>query len=130
MATTWSARLALAEDHLGLALAERAVVVDAGEVEIFERQVAQPLERGAGRQTTGRDLGEQGLELRGFHATWATGSRYSRKIDSASATDSIWKSRWRSSLAPCSPFVYQPRCLRNSITVLRVSPWSRSASRA
>ena len=33
---------------------------------------------------------------------------------SASAMDSIWNSRWRRSLAPCRPLVYQPRCLRNS----------------
>ena len=106
------------------------MVIDPREGEIFERKMAQPLERRVRSQASGRDLGEQGLELLGSHATWATGSRYSRKIASASAIDSIWKSRWRRSLAPCSPLVYQPRCLRNSITVLRVSPWSRSASRA
>ena len=64
--------------------------------EIFEREMAQPLERRTGRETPGGDVGEQGLELLGSHATAATGSRYSRKIASASAIDSIWKSRWRS----------------------------------
>src|SRR6266568_4834300 len=32
--------------------------------------------------------------------------------------------------APATPFVYQPKCLRNSSAVLRVSPWSVSARRA
>src|SRR5258708_5013207 len=40
------------------------------------------------------------------------------------------KSRWRSSDAPGSPFVYQPKCFRNSRAVFRVSPCSRSARRA
>ena len=84
-------------------LAQGAVVIDAGEGEIFEGKVPQPLERRRWGQAPGRDVGEQGLELLGSHATWATGSRYSRKIASASAIDSIWKSRWRSSLAPCRP---------------------------
>ena len=123
-------RLAFAEDHFRVPLAQGAVVVDAGEGEVFEGQMTQPVQRRVGSQASGGDFGEEGAELLGVHATWATGSRYSRKIASASATDSIWKSRWRRSLAPCSPLVYQPRCLRNSITVLRVSPWSRSASRA
>ena len=64
--------------------------------EIFEGEVPQPLERRLGGEAPGGDVGEQGLELLGSHATWATGSRYSRKIASASAIDSIWKSRWRS----------------------------------
>jgi hypothetical protein len=51
--------------------------------------VPQTIERGAGRETAGGDVGEKGLELLGFHATAATGSRYSRKIASASAIDSI-----------------------------------------
>src|SRR5688500_4656546 len=79
--------LALAEDHLRLPLPERAVVVYPREGEIFERKMAQPLERRIRCQASGRDLGEHGLELLGSHATWATGSRYSRKIASASATD-------------------------------------------
>jgi hypothetical protein len=49
----------------------------------------QPLECRSGCEAPGSDLGEQDLELLGGHATWATGSRYSRKIASASAMDSI-----------------------------------------
>jgi hypothetical protein len=51
--------------------------------------VPQPVERVGGREPAARDLGEESLELGGSHATWATGSRYSRKIASASAIDSI-----------------------------------------
>ena len=51
------------------------MVVDAGEREIFEGEVAQPLERRAGRQAAGGDIGQQGFELLGSHATAATGSR-------------------------------------------------------
>jgi hypothetical protein len=51
--------------------------------------MAQAVERRTGGETSGGDVGEQGLELLGFHATAATGSRYSRKIASASAIDSI-----------------------------------------
>ncbi len=81
--------LALAEDNLGVALAQRAVVIDPCERQIFEREVSQPLECRCRRNTTGGNVREQGLELLGGHATWATGSRYSRKIASASAMDSI-----------------------------------------
>jgi hypothetical protein len=55
--------------------------------------MAQALESRVGSQSAGRDIGEQSFELLDSHATWATGSRYSRKIASASATDSIWKRR-------------------------------------
>ncbi len=51
------------------------MVIDPGEGEIFEGEMAQPVERRRGRQASGRDFGEQALELLGFHATWATGSR-------------------------------------------------------
>src|SRR5689334_24813211 len=44
--------------------------------------------------------------------------------------DSIWNSRSRRLPAPGTPFVYQPKCLRNSSAVLRVSPWSARARRA
>jgi hypothetical protein len=70
-------------------LAEGPVVVDAGKREVFERQLTQPVQRSVRSQATGRHFGEEGAELLGVHATWATGSRYSRKIASASATDSI-----------------------------------------
>ena len=65
------------------------MVVDAGEREIFIGKVAKAIHRRAWSKTSGRDVGEQGFELLGFHATAATGSRYSRKIASASAIDSI-----------------------------------------
>src|SRR6267154_1889791 len=40
------------------------------------------------------------------------------------------KRRCRSSEAPGRPFVYQPKCFRNSRAVFRVSACSRSARRA
>src|SRR5262249_46506652 len=83
-------RFALAEHHLRLPLAQGAVMVDAGEREVLEGEMPQTIERGVGRETAGGDVGQQGLELLGSHATAATGSRYSRKIASASAIDSIW----------------------------------------
>jgi hypothetical protein len=64
-------------------------MVDPRERQIFEREVSQPLERCSRGEAAGGHLGEQDLELLGGHATWATGSRYSRKIASASAIDSI-----------------------------------------
>ena len=75
-------------------------MIDPGELEVFEREVSQPLERCPRGNATGGDIGEQALELLGGHATWATGSRYSRKIASASAIDSIWKRRCRRALDP------------------------------
>ena len=48
--------LALAEDHLGHAAAERAMLVDLGEAEILEGQMAQALERRGGAKPAGRDL--------------------------------------------------------------------------
>src|SRR3989442_3898302 len=56
--------------------------------------------------------------------------RYSLKMTSASSIDWMAKRRWRSSDAPGNPFVYQPRFLRNSMAVVRESPWNRSAYRA
>jgi hypothetical protein len=79
----------LAEDHLGMALAQRAMVIDPGEGEVFEGEVTQPVERHRGSESARGHVGEQVLELLGRHATWATGSRYSRKIASASPIDSI-----------------------------------------
>ena len=64
-------------------------MVDPGELEVFEGKVPQPLQRRLGGQAPRGDVGEQALELLGCHATWATGSRYSRKMASASAIDSI-----------------------------------------
>jgi hypothetical protein len=83
-----------------MALAQRSVMIDPGKLQIFEGEVAEPVERCPGGNTSGGDLGEQNLELLGCHATWATGSRYSRKIVSASAIDSIWKRRCRRALEP------------------------------
>jgi hypothetical protein len=65
----------LAEDDLRLPLPEGAVVIDAREREIFVRKVTQPGQRGVGRQTSRSYVRQQCLELRGFHATAATGSR-------------------------------------------------------
>src|SRR4051812_11932964 len=85
--------LALAEDHLGLPLPQGTMVIDAGEGEIFEGKVTQSVERRLGCDAAGGHVGEQSFELLGCHATWAIGSRYSRKIASASPIDSIWKRR-------------------------------------
>jgi len=114
--------LALTENNLGLTLAELAVVVDPGKGEIFKGKVPQLLERRGWGNSAGGNLGKESFDLVGGHATWATGSRYSRKIASASPIDSIWKRRCLRALDPCRPRVYQPRCLRNSMTVRRVSP--------
>jgi hypothetical protein len=56
-------------------LPEGAVVIDAREREIFERKVTQPGHRRVGRQTSSSYVGQQSLEVRGLHATAATGSR-------------------------------------------------------
>ena len=64
-------------------------MIDPREWQIFEGEVSQPVECCSRSEATGSDIGEQDLELLGGHATWATGSRYSRKIASASAIDSI-----------------------------------------
>ena len=65
------------------------MMVDSGEGKVFERKLPQASERRAGGQATRGHLVEQARELLGSHATWATGSRYSRKIISASPIDSI-----------------------------------------
>ena len=51
------------------------MVVDAREWKIFEGEVTQPCYRLTGGKPPGGDVGEQGLELLGSHATAATGSR-------------------------------------------------------
>ena len=69
------------------------MMVDPGERQIFVGEVSQALERSVRSQATGSHFGEQALELLWVHATWASGSRYSRKIAWASPIDSIWKRR-------------------------------------
>ncbi len=51
-------------------------MINAGEWKLFEWKVAQAVERRVGGEAAGGNVGEQGLELLGSHATWATGSRY------------------------------------------------------
>src|SRR3989442_9174082 len=103
-------RLAGAEDDLGVALRDGAEVVDLGEWQLLDQppQLVQPHAA----------------------ASTAASSRYAAKIASASCIDSIWNSRSRSSAAPGTPFVYQPKCLRNSSAVRREAPLSRSATPA
>ena len=72
-----------------MALPQSPMVIYAGKGNVFEGEMSQPLERGAGGQPSRSNLGEKSFQLLGGHATWATGSRYSRKIASASAMDSI-----------------------------------------
>src|SRR3954466_8834267 len=67
--------LALAEDHLGLALAQGAMMIQPGERDVFEGKMAQPLNCGARSHPARSYLGEESFELLGSHATWATGSR-------------------------------------------------------
>jgi hypothetical protein len=52
-----------------MTLPQAPVVVDAGEVEIFEREVPQPAYGALGRETTCSDFLEQLLQLGGGHAT-------------------------------------------------------------
>ena len=56
-------RLALGEDHFGHAVAQRAMMIHLGEPEVFERHVAEPLERAIGVHFTGAHLIEQHPEL-------------------------------------------------------------------
>lgn len=77
-----------AEHDLGMALPQRPMVIDGGKRKALGRKMAQSIEGGRRRQSAGRDIGEEPLELVARHATRATGSRYSKKIASASATDS------------------------------------------
>ena len=65
------------------------MVIDSGERDVFEGKVPESLERRPGGRAPRGYIGEQGFELLGGHATWAYGSRYSRKIVSASPIDSI-----------------------------------------
>ena len=44
-------------------------MIDAGEWEVFVREVPQFLERGLGRDPAGGDIGEKGFNLLGGHAT-------------------------------------------------------------
>src|SRR4030095_16737665 len=109
---------------------ERPVVVQPGELELFGGKMDEPLEGVARRDRAGGDLRKERFQPRAVHAAWKAGSRYSVKIASASAMDSTWNRRSRRCAEAGSPLVYQPRCFRNSMTVWRESPWSRSASRA
>ncbi|HEY9014023.1 MAG TPA: hypothetical protein VIM84_03030, partial [Gemmatimonadales bacterium] len=63
------AGLALAEDDLGVALAQLAVMVDARECDVFEGKVPQLLQRGLRRQVAGGYVGKKFSELLGRHAT-------------------------------------------------------------
>ncbi len=58
---------AFAEDHFGHALAEGTVVVELGEAEVFEREVAEAGDGFVGGQLLGADLGEKGVEGGGVH---------------------------------------------------------------
>ena len=67
--------LAGAVDHLRPSLPERAMMVDGGEVELFERKVPQALEGSLGSEPAAGDLGEKACQLLRGHATWASGAR-------------------------------------------------------
>ena len=63
-------RLARAVHRLGATLAQRAVVVDAGEAEIGVRQAPQPCDRVVRRHRAGADVVEQTPEGRFVHVTY------------------------------------------------------------
>ena len=60
-------RFALAEDHLGHALAEGAVVVDLGEPQVFEGQVTEAIDGFVGRELAPANLIEQIFQCLGVH---------------------------------------------------------------
>jgi len=92
--------LSFAEHDFGVTLTQRAMMVQPGERQVFKGQLTQAVDRGARWDSAGGNLDQEGFELLGGHATWATGVRYSRKMAAASPIDSIWKRRCRSALDP------------------------------
>jgi hypothetical protein len=52
-----------------MTLTQSSVMIDPGEVKVFEGEMPQPLQCCARGQAPGRDVGEQALELAGCHAT-------------------------------------------------------------
>ncbi len=62
-----SGRFPFAENHFGHAYAERAVVIDLGESQIFERQMAETLHRLVWRELFGADLLEEAAQGSGVH---------------------------------------------------------------
>jgi len=60
-------RLALAEDDLGRSLPERSMMIDFGEAQVFERQVAQTFEGMVGGEATATNLTQQTAEGLGVH---------------------------------------------------------------
>jgi len=57
MAISCSGPLPLTQDHLGEAVAQRAVVVEPGEAQVLEGHAAQPRERGFDRALAALDRG-------------------------------------------------------------------------
>ena len=60
-------RLALAQDHLGEPVPQRAVMIDLRKAEVFEGHAAQPVKRDVDRTCSALDLGEQVGEPSSFH---------------------------------------------------------------
>ena len=68
-------RLSGGKHHFRLSLAERPVMVQPGEFEIFGGKVGKPVERPGGGEDTGGNLSEQGFQAGPVHAGWSAGSR-------------------------------------------------------
>jgi len=65
-------RLPLAEDHLGEAAAQLAVVVDLREAEILVRQLTETLERRVDRERAAPDAAQEAAQGSGLHGGgWA-----------------------------------------------------------
>jgi hypothetical protein len=62
-----SGRFALAENHLGHALAQGAVMVDLGEAQVLEGEMAEALDGFVGRELFGADLFEEAGQGSGVH---------------------------------------------------------------
>jgi hypothetical protein len=62
-----SGRFSFAKNHFGHALAEGAMVIDLGESEVFEWEMAETLHRLVGRELSGAYFLENASESGGVH---------------------------------------------------------------
>jgi hypothetical protein len=122
--TTWSTVLPSQKTTSGRRLPERTVMIDPGEVEIFVGGAGVARWRPAERD--GRQPSASRPELLGLTPPGRPARDTEGRSPLPPRSTPIWKRRWRSSLAPWRPRVYQPRCLRNSTTVLRCRPGRRA----
>ena len=131
IATTCSGGLALAEDHLGLPLAERAMVVDAGECEGLRTgggAAGRSPRRARAARRRRRRAGPRAARLsrhRGDRLEVLEEDRFGLR-DRLDLERGAGAGRSRRAVPWCTS---RGACGTRS-RVLRVSPWSRSASRA